>query len=616
MATTYVSNFLQLRDAIEDGDSTEIIVQEDIIFLSGGAKINAAKGEIIIDFGGHNVTDVNSSNFTDAIYIAASSPQVSVTVKNAVWSGRNYYGVVGVYDGNTLATINLEKINYKGPQFVYNKSGTTRISDSVVVLDKNESNTNPQEFCETNRLFIGGNVVVNSNTTSNAVVWFTGTNSALTVEENAYFEVNALSSYFFYTDTSPDLTFKKGSKTFIITNAGLFYGAGSSSHIATSFVLEEDATFSSTRNSSNSVPMFKVRSNMTIGKNASFSLYSPSAGTSALIYFGIAANLSITSPKSVILYNNGANVFSFQTGNASTPNTLAVDAEMLRLWSAATTPVESAGGLDDTPTSEYHKANYASNLTATFKLSSSAILSAENNLVEGDACYPIDTSTPLLSSKVIAMGEFALSLNPLNDSSTSISGSTRSTTPVRATLLEKTLSATSSGSGTFSIALDDKLAIGTEVKIVAGKDFLSKQFVVESEGSVSLTKVDPLAFRSFSEMPRRDRILRINPNWELEVTDTRQSGGDWYLYAHINAPLSSDGERLADALVFSQNNTLVTLSGTPSLIFSGTWKDGEPVTKISWKNTEGFLLSIDPQKDYIAGDYSTNIEWQITTSPL
>lgn len=616
MATTYVSNFLQLRDAIEDGDSTEIIVQEDITFSSGGAKINAAKGEIVIDFGGHNVTDVNSSNFTDTIYIAASSPQVSVMVKNAVWSGRNYYGIVGVYDGNTLATINLEKINYKGPQFVYNKNGTTRIADSVVVLDKNESNTNPQEFCEANRLFIGGNVVVNSNTTSNAVVWFTGTNSALTVEENAYFEVNALSTYFFYTDTSPDLTFKKGSKTFIITRAGLFYGAGSSSHIATSFVLEEDATFSSTRNSSNSVPMFKVRSNMTIGKNASFSLYSPSAGTSALIYFGIAANLSITSPKSVILYNNGANVFSFQTGNASTPNTLAIDTEMLRLWSAATTPVERAGGLDDTPTSEYHKADYASNLTATFKLSSSAILSADNNLVEGDVGYPINASTPLLSLKVIAMGELALSLNPLNDASTSISGTTRSTTPVRATFLEKTFSATSSGSGAFSIALDEKLAIGTEVKIVAGKDFLSKQVVVESEGSVSLTKVDPLAFRSFSEMPRRDRILRINPNWELEVTDTRQSGGYWYLYVHINAPLSSDGESLDNALVFSQNNTVTTLSGTPTLIYSGTWKDGEPVTNISWKKTEGFLLSIDPQKDYVAGDYSTNIEWQITTSPL
>lgn len=52
MATTYVSNFLQLRDAIEDGDSTEIIVQEDITFSSGGAKINAAKGEIVIDLVG------------------------------------------------------------------------------------------------------------------------------------------------------------------------------------------------------------------------------------------------------------------------------------------------------------------------------------------------------------------------------------------------------------------------------------------------------------------------------------------------------------------------------------------------------------------------------------
>ena len=78
-----------------------------------------------------------------------------------------------------------------------------------MTLDKNGSSTSAQEFCEANRVSFLGNVVVNSNATSNAVIWFTGTNASFTVEENATLTINALSTYLLYTDVSPTMLFKK-----------------------------------------------------------------------------------------------------------------------------------------------------------------------------------------------------------------------------------------------------------------------------------------------------------------------------------------------------------------------------------------------------------------------
>ena len=322
---TNVSTFQELRDAIEDSYTTDILVTNDITFSSGGAKVNPSKGDLTIDFGNHTITGYNSINFTDTIFVSSGAPEVTVTVKNAVFNGFNYYGIVGVYDGNTLVTVAFDNVNYKGPQFVYNKNGITRINNCQVVIDKNSSSTTAQEFCEANRVIISGSVIVNLNTTSNAVIWFTNTNASLTIEESAYFEVNALSTYFLYTDSSPALLFKKNSRTFITTKNGLFYASGSGSHIASSVTLEEGATFSSTRNEASSVPMFKCSSDFTIGKDATFTLYSPKEGSSALLYFGKTANLNISSPKNIILYNNGGNIFSFQTGSASSPNLINIE---------------------------------------------------------------------------------------------------------------------------------------------------------------------------------------------------------------------------------------------------------------------------------------------------
>ncbi len=352
---------------MENSTDTDIIVTADITFATGGLKVNTAKSTVSIDFDGHTVTDNNSATFTDTIYVNSTTNTLSVTVKNAVWSGRNYYGVVGVYNGNTNTTINLENITYTGPQFVYNKNGITNISNCTVTLSKNDSSTNPQEFCEANRINISGKVAVNSGSTSDAVIWFTGTGAQLTVNANATFTVIAGSTYFLYTDSSPVMLFKENSSTTIHTLRGLFYASGSSTHIASSFTLEENASFIAYKGKSNTVPMFKCIPNFSLGKNSTFQIYFEVISSTALMYFGQTATLTFNYPENVVLYNRGGNVFSFQAGSSSAPNVINIDTEMLRLWNVAKSPLSSAGDFLDTPTSEYYKTNYAPNLNLVVK---------------------------------------------------------------------------------------------------------------------------------------------------------------------------------------------------------------------------------------------------------
>lgn len=612
---TNVSTFSELKTAIEDTATTEILVTSNITF-SGGAAVNLNKNNLVIDFNGFTVTDNNNSSFTDTIYIASTTKTISMTIKNAIWSGRNYYGVVGVYDGNTNVTINIENITYTGPQFIYNKYGTTNIINCNVTLDKNSSSTNPQEFCEANRLNISGNVTVLSNTTSNAVIWFTGTGAALTIAKDSIFNVTALSSYFLYTDVSPVMLFDENSSTTIKTKNGLFYSTGASSHIASSFTLNKNASFVASQTSSNSTPLFKCISNFTANENSIFRLFSEASGSAALMYFGQQANINFNSPKNVVLYNNSGNIFSFQTGSTASPNTMVINAEMLRLWDTAKSPISSAGNLSDNPTTEYYKNNYSSNLITTFKLTNSALISADNNLETGDTGYPLSTTIKLLTSKVISFGTIPLTINEVSDISKEISGTTEIDSNIETSFDSKTFTGTANEQGVYSLPIDTKITIGTEVKVSANNNFLTKTLSTTSVGSVSITSIEPLEFYTFTNQSNLETISRITSDWTIEITDTRTTGSNWYLYVYISKPLTSGDNTLDNGLVYVSENQTQIISETPTLIYTGTWNETQKVTKLTWDTDKGFLLKIDKDKTYVAGKYTTEIFGQITTEPL
>ena len=615
MATVNVSNFSELKTAIEDSTSTEINVLNDITF-SGGAKVNLSKSSLVIDFNNHVVTDANNQNLTDTIYVANSTNTIIVTIKNATWSGRNYYGVVGVYSGNTNTTVELENIIYIGPQFIFNKNGVTNIKDCTITIEKNNSSTNPQEFCEANRINIIGNVKVVSYSTTDAVIWFSSANAQLTVNENANFDVSAPYTYFLYSDVSPILLFKQNSSTTISTKSGLFYASGNSSHIAQSFTVEENASFVAHKQESNSIPMFKCLSNFTLKNNSSFRLFSEAISSTVLMYFGQTANIEITTPKNVVLYNRGGYIFNFSTGSASNPNLIKITTEMLRLWNIATYPLSSAGELSDIPTTQYFKKNYAENLTLSIKASNSQLLSVENNLESDDTGYPITTTTKLLSSSVISMGHITLDVNEINDATQTISGTTEDFANVMIDFDDKSITIVADLNGNFSTELSEKLAINTNVLIFSNKHFLTKSLTFKTGGSLTITNLPQLDFKTFTSPNYQNIVYRQNPNWNIQIKDTRLEGKNWYLYAHIINPLTCENNKLDDALIFKNQNVITKLSQTPILIYTGEWNEQNQTTNISWDNLEGFLLKLNSNKNLVAGDYQTEIQWQLTTSPL
>lgn len=609
-----VSNFEELKNAIEDEITTEIIVLSNIVF-AGAVKVNVAKSNINIDFGGFNVEDNNSLNISDTIYVDKTSKEIKITLQNAIWNGRNRYGVVGVNTENTNTTLELIDIEYTGPQFVYNKNGTTIIKDCTVTITKNQSSSSSQEFCEANKLNIFGIVKVKSDSSQDSVIWFSGENPELTVFENAIFEIEAKSTYFLYTDAPPTLLFKQNSSTIIFTNGGLFYASGSASHIAKSFTLEENASFVAYKLASNSIPMFKCVSDFSLKENSTFNLFTEVVSSTPLIYFGENANISISSPKNVVLYSRGGDIFSFGSTSTSAQNVINISCEMLRLWNIATYPISRAGGIANTPTNEYFKKDYSINLELSATASASQISSVQSNLENGDTGFSTINSIKLITSNVISMGKITLETNKINDQSTQISGTTD---PLATMLIDfngSAESAQATESGTFELSVESPLTAGDNVKISTNKNFLTKTLSFSVDGTLSIVNIPPIKFLSIPKNPQTEIIQRQDSSFNITVSDTRLNGSDWFLYAYILSPLSSTDNKLDNALIFKNNNEEKTFSQNPILIYSGKWSKNQQTT-ISWKDVEGILLKLDLMQTYSPGIYKTQIMWQISTSTL
>lgn len=104
----------------------------------------------------------------------------------------------------------------------------------------------------------------------------------------------------------------------------------------------------------------------------------------------------------------------------------------------------------------------------------------------------------------------------------------------------------------------------------------------------------------------------------MSVVDSRAISSNWYLYAYIDTPLSSNNKHsLPDSLIFvDNNNDIKTLNNNPILIFSGPPNDGSTkTTSISWNQNTGILFKIiEPL--YNGETYSTFINWILTTELL
>ncbi len=613
MAQATVNNFSELKSAIEDATTTEITLSGDVTF-SGGIKIPVSKSVLTIDCGGHTVTDNNSTAYTDAIYVPSGAGKMTVTVKNATWNGRNYYGIICVYDSaaNADVTTVIDGVNYTGPQMIYNRYGTTVVRDCSVAIEKNGASASAQEFGEVNRLILQGKVTVNSSSVSTAVVWFPFAGSAFTVSENASVEINAPGTYAFYTDgaAKPAFLFEKNSSARFSTKNGMFYSSGSGAHIASSLTLNSGALLYVTASANNGVPLFKCSGNVEIGQGASLFLIMPTAGNSALLYLSSAATVAFSAPKNVLLYSASGKVFAFDGSSASSPGTVTISASLINYWAKAKTPFSSAGGFDDAATTALYKAN-GDNAEITQKLTSSAVISTASNIEEGDGGYPVSGENFNLSkAAVLSAGSLAVSVNKITDLTEVVTGSTDPDSDISYSDSVQSATGKADKNGNFSLVLTKKPVVGDKATIKSNKNFLTAKTEAEISGSVSISSLPDIPFNAFASPKRSAKVKRINPDWFLTLTDTRPNGGKWSLYLSLGTPLRSGENVIENAVIFTGGTQSAVIGTEKILVFEWT-SEKAGVINVSWAPDEGVLLSLEKDAEYEKGNYSSTLVWSV-----
>lgn len=605
MAAKTVATFAELKAAVEDSDTTEITLSADMTFTSG-IKIPTAKKTLTINGGGHTVTDMNSTAASSALYVSTGFGTADITVKNVVWSGRNYYGIVCVYDdtANSGVSVLLEMVTYNGPQAIYNRYGTTTVKNCNFTIEKNGSSASAQEFCEANRLIIAGNTTINCLSSGTAVMWFAFAGAELTVEADAVVNITAPNTYLIYSDTAakPKLTFRHASTTTISVKNGLFYAAGTGAHIASSCTVERNAVLSVTSSANNGVPMLKCAGDFTLMQGGSLFLTQPQSGSSPLIYFSTASKVNFQSPKNVVLYSYGGKVFSFAAGA-----TVTIAAERVNYWTKSVTPYTAAGGFDDIPATAIFKAD-GTDLSITQTLTASAVTATSSDLTDGDGGYPLSaTDFDLTKATVLSMGNLPLTVTPVNDLSTAVYGTTDKGAAVQVVYGGQVYSSQSGTDGQYSVKTDEKFAVGSTVEVGANKHFLTVKKSVVATGSVSVTGLPDIPFNAIGTPRYSAPLERLAPDWQIELTDTRTNGGRWALYVAIENELQSDGNVIAGAVTFTDNET-ATVGSELTLVSEGQTSAPQKIY-LSWDKTKGILLDIAQDTVYTGGKYVAKLKW-------
>jgi hypothetical protein len=125
-----------------------------------------------------------------------------------------------------------------------------------------------------------------------------------------------------------------------------------------------------------------------------------------------------------------------------------------------------------------------------------------------------------------------------------------------------------------------------------------------------------IAFQTTEINPGVVRIPRKDPDWAIEVMDTRVQGSPIRILAEEKNPLQTrDGTHsLPDALVYVDGNgESKRLSEGAVQVYSGE-SGSESVTEISWAPDEGILVETDPANAY-ASDYRGTITWTLVDAP-
>lgn len=616
--TVVVFDYDELKEILEGDNTYNYIYFGDDIALAGGIALRASKTDITIDGTYDNVrytyTDYNSAAASQTIYLNTAS-NMNITVKNLDVIGRNYYGVICVFSSASLSNVvvNYTGVNYTGPQIGFNPYSSLNITDCNITIQPGYTAAN--EVAETRNVTLAGTVNINSISTTHGMFWFRnaigGVEPFIRVAPGAEVTITSTTTYLHYGSTTLNMTFGENSTTNIIIAKSLGI---TDSYRSNNVLIDNNASVyinQTARDGSHNT--WNITGEFRMNSNSSLKMVNNWTGVTGnrCLHFYSGASINFNNPKSVVLYNKASTAIY----GANVPFILNIS--QYNRWTSVA-PYDTAGNINDIPTYSWYKLENLNNLAITGTITTTTTNITTNNLTSDElAKLPPLTYFLLNDSNVISMGRPSLTINPITDLSTDISGATTPDADLIISYLGSDHTLTADSNGDFTYPYSPPLSIGTEISFISNLaySFLYRFRTVEIIYPGDLLIKSATTQVRFSTTPFQfsptTLCERIGP-LSVVVEEGRITPSVWNLYATITHELTNEkGNILTEGLVFVDSiGSMTPLSGTPVLVYTSDGTSTGDIT-VDWLDNEGILLQLNIVPIVTDTTYRTDINWII-----
>lgn len=562
------------------------------------------------------MVDGNSQGYNAAMYAAADG--LSITVCNMDYTGRNYYSVVNGADRRNVAT-HYVNVTYTGRQLAHNygAGSTVTVSDSTVYLQDIGSG-GPHELAETTAItFYGDNTIVRGAPADNSVIWLRGTGEhSIVIAEGANVTIQT-TNYVVLPEASANASLAVYGTLSVSTsgpNGCMTYG---DTYFGTVTVPASGTLKIEHRNTV--WPSLRVV-NLTVGGTLDIAR-SNANGTVIAVQGG--GSVAFNTPKLVRLANGNGSLMRTVTGTAAMTWTTAVINRYARSTALA---VWNNGDLSA----------FTANITLTADGGTVGSVSGLEDDQRGAAIGSIvlaGGNLQLMSSTRLILGQATLSVDPPAVGQNVVTGRADPGAFVDIVeydyypgiglgmLVQDTETTTDAG-GRFSTASSPfPYPIGdVDKRVYARSDngaLICYAYASPVPRGLSFLHVpETLAFETAALSAQDQLIGRVDPDWHIDIQDSRSSRTGFSVYGRTLAPLtSSSGDVLSGALVYREGDRLYSLDGGDVLVARYASSDSASSYTIQWPADEGLLVRL-PAFEGIPGEaYSATLVWTLTEGP-
>lgn len=128
-----------------------------------------------------------------------------------------------------------------------------------------------------------------------------------------------------------------------------------------------------------------------------------------------------------------------------------------------------------------------------------------------------------------------------------------------------------------------------------------------------------LDFQSTEMTSDEVTIDRTNPDWNIQVKDTRNNGSNWSITATVNGAFKDesdpDAKQLHNALTYTTGRTETRILDNQAFEFYEGKSDTETIKTVESPKNQGFRMKVNPTGVKADAEYQTSITWTLNDTP-